>query len=92
MRTEDTISFYERYLAIRERVESRTLEQGMVQTFAPPASTPWHPSRSRVRGGPRRRVVTAARTAHAQGKRMAVQTTAPRACAHGTPQLALDLH
>jgi len=80
MHTDDTISFHERYLSIREWVERRTLEQGMVQTFAPPVPalpTPGGPRR-RTR---RRRPVGAARTA-----------MPPRSYPEfRTPQLALDL-
>jgi hypothetical protein len=77
MRTDETTSYYERYLSIRHRVEHRTLEQGMVQTFAPPVPGPWEsPRRSR------RRRPGAARAA-------AIRRSCPRV--RQLPQLALDL-
>ena len=87
MRTDEALSFYERYLSIRERVERRTLEQGMVQTFAPPGSTPaYHPGPRR-----RRRAGVAGRARDTVRRRGQAVVASGAVLTRARCQLALDL-
>lgn len=65
MRTDENLSFYERYLTIRQWVGRRPLEQGMVQTLVPPASNPASAT-GRRRTASRRRMRTPTQVPHSR--------------------------